>query len=123
MSAYSFPSVFNAPAVYFIHSVHPSRPQADASASVTGVSELAGASCKSRTGCVSSTNMSKRVFSLSAETVVSASICSNTLYCAYHRQPRLFLSLLDTFDYILRHNKKLYDPHGAKCLASNETAD
>lgn len=41
----------------------------------------------------------------------------------YHRQPRLFLSLLDAFDYILRHDKKLYDPHGAKCFAPNEAAD
>ena len=38
----------------------------------------------------------------------------------YHRQPRLFLSLLDAFDYILRHDKKLYDPHGTKCFAPNE---
>lgn len=73
---------FSPPAVHFTHSAHPSPPQADASASVTGASELAGASCKSRTGCVSSTKMSKRVFSLSAETVVSAAICSNTLYYA-----------------------------------------
>jgi len=27
----------------------------------------------------------------------------------YHRQPRLFLSLLDTFDYIQRHDKKLQE--------------
>ena len=82
LSAYNFPSVFRAPAVYFTHSAHPSPPQTDASASVTGASELPGASCKSRTGCVSSAKMSKRVFSLSAETVVSASTCSSTLYCA-----------------------------------------
>ena len=73
---------FPPPAVYFTHSVHPSPPQADASASVTCASELVGASCKSRTGCVSSTKISKRVFYLSAETVISVSICSNTLYCA-----------------------------------------
>lgn len=52
LSAYNFPSVFNAPAVHFTRSVHPSPPQADASAAVTCASELAGASCKSRTGCV-----------------------------------------------------------------------
>ena len=83
LSAYNFPSVFNAPAVHFTHSVHPSPPQADASAAVTCWNEPSGASCKSRTGCVSSIKMSKRVFSLSAETVASsAATCSNTLYCA-----------------------------------------
>lgn len=38
----------------------------------------------------------------------------------YHRQPRLFLSLLDTFDYILRHDRKLYDSQGAKYSEPNE---
>lgn len=39
----------------------------------------------------------------------------------YHRQPRLFLSLLDTFEYIQRHDKKLQEHTYSACETESAT--